>query len=1436
MDSDMKNKVPQFMAALMVFVASFLAISVDAIAQENLVVNGNFSSGELAPWSTFLADWEGTQANFTVADNKVTIENIVTNGGQSWFIQLNQILTAEQIGKLKEGSWYRLRFDVNAAEERPLTVYFGENGGGFTALSLSNLTLPQGESSHSIGFQVTGTWADMKLGFELGRSAVTTSITNVTLVEYDPNIIVNGNFSSGELAPWSTFLADWEGTQANFTVADNKVTVENIVTNGGQSWFVQLNQVLTAEQIAALSVGKAYKLTFDVVAVEERPLTVFFGEDGGGFTALSASNLTLPAGASSQEITVNVTQTWGNMKLGFELGRSAVTTSITNVSFIEAGDIKVDDDGDDDRKPGMIVGPNIVVNGDFGTGELAPWTTFLADWEGTQANFNIAGNKMTIENIVTNGNETWFVQLIQVLSPAQLFQLNEGTIYRLAFDVEVAEDRPLTLYFGEDGGGWTALVLKTFDLTAGTHNLEIIFELTGKWDNMKLGFELGKSAVTTTLSNISLHEYVYVEPSENIVINGDFATGNLDFWTTFVADFAGAAATYTVADGKATISDIAVTGSDAWHIQLYQGLSAAQIGMLEIGREYEIIFTTDAASARPLVVYFGEDGGSFRALSATNLALPEGVREHKITVEVTETFGAMKLGFELGFSNVTTTFSNIKLQAAPGAPPGKDPAPVMEEDFILFAAGGRHISIPSISQGNIVEDASINFLPFLEFNYGNWTIGGFDWGNTGVNVANRRAAQDSIFMRIWSSPNNRTDARETNGNNTAKIIFLDIGETGNLEFRTQMALPDEVHVGQWIDVAFPLPTFTTKTELDEAKASGALTGHAALWEYWGTYSPVREMVIDDVEDEDWREFNWERVRRIGIYWDQFRIPGAPIYIEHMYIGRRGVDLTVATQGPAAMGGVTGTNLGETNVLSWSPRDDIFSYGIYYSGKPFSSLDEPGVRLWGVVPGSVTQVEHPVFQPHPAISEMPYYYAVAPGNAWGVLSQDVSNSSVAIQAKGEPKGFIFQLTADEEIGVFNALDRGEFPGPSSFPKGDFEPVRLRYPGEANDFWTGPQDSQADVWMAYGTADGYRTLFFYGEVLDDDVLGGPVGNEAGMSGTTIYPRCCLGDFEATTWVPGIDDTQLEWNFYLKDQLVIEFGGYITNDYVTGSTNHFRSRGATPEYLLSFQPYFSSTATGNIDINSNPSDMLVRLWITEQLGASYVPSPGEIPRDYRSLYYNSKHPLTTPAVYENMLDESGKRIGWRFFAAVDSQDLLVATEGGTPVDSEITLPGVDELAYLPITMQLWDKDGGVAPGNWWETATSIIQFPTKPWGFSAAVNSSNINGMGALAIAGRNVVTSIDEGLAEAPRQLELYQNYPNPFNPTTTIEFQLPEASFVTLSIYNSIGQRVAVLSNSEMMMPGRHSVQFNGRNLSSGVYFYRLDTGSRMLQRKMILIK
>jgi uncharacterized delta-60 repeat protein len=90
-------------------------------------------------------------------------------------------------------------------------------------------------------------------------------------------------------------------------------------------------------------------------------------------------------------------------------------------------------------------------------------------------------------------------------------------------------------------------------------------------------------------------------------------------------------------------------------------------------------------------------------------------------------------------------------------------------------------------------------------------------------------------------------------------------------------------------------------------------------------------------------------------------------------------------------------------------------------------------------------------------------------------------------------------------------------------------------------------------------------------------------------------------------------------------------------------------------------------------------------------------------------------------------------------------------------------------------------------------------------------------------------------EIPTNYSLSQNYPNPFNPTTTISFELPKQSDVSLSVYNSIGEEISVIVNDKLSA-GKYRINFDGSNISSGIYFYRLQAGDFTQTKKMILIK
>jgi hypothetical protein len=88
---------------------------------------------------------------------------------------------------------------------------------------------------------------------------------------------------------------------------------------------------------------------------------------------------------------------------------------------------------------------------------------------------------------------------------------------------------------------------------------------------------------------------------------------------------------------------------------------------------------------------------------------------------------------------------------------------------------------------------------------------------------------------------------------------------------------------------------------------------------------------------------------------------------------------------------------------------------------------------------------------------------------------------------------------------------------------------------------------------------------------------------------------------------------------------------------------------------------------------------------------------------------------------------------------------------------------------------------------------------------------------------------------PGKFELYQNYPNPFNPSTIIRYQIPDAGFLTLKLYDVLGREVTTLVN-EFKQAGRYEVEFDGSNYASGVYFYKIQTGEFVLTNKMIMIK
>ncbi|GBD86931.1 hypothetical protein BMS3Abin03_00856 [bacterium BMS3Abin03] len=140
---------------------------------------------------------------------------------------------------------------------------------------------------------------------------------------------------------------------------------------------------------------------------------------------------------------------------------------------------------------------------------------------------------------------------------------------------------------------------------------------------------------------------------------------------------------------------------------------------------------------------------------------------------------------------------------------------------------------------------------------------------------------------------------------------------------------------------------------------------------------------------------------------------------------------------------------------------------------------------------------------------------------------------------------------------------------------------------------------------------------------------------------------------------------------------------------------------------------------------------------------------------------------------------------------------------------------------------------------TAIFDIIFPDSLHGFAVGKN-------GAIIKFKPEIINSIEENNLPVPDDFKLFQNYPNPFNPSTKIKFTISKSpllggdrrgglQFAKLVVYDILGNEVAALVNRELPA-GNHEVEFDGSNLPGGVYFYRLQAGSFVSSKKMILLR
>ncbi len=155
----------------------------------------------------------------------------------------------------------------------------------------------------------------------------------------------------------------------------------------------------------------------------------------------------------------------------------------------------------------------------------------------------------------------------------------------------------------------------------------------------------------------------------------------------------------------------------------------------------------------------------------------------------------------------------------------------------------------------------------------------------------------------------------------------------------------------------------------------------------------------------------------------------------------------------------------------------------------------------------------------------------------------------------------------------------------------------------------------------------------------------------------------------------------------------------------------------------------------------------------------------------------------------------------------------------------PLQENLAYQNTTMQK-EGMGGFPLGDlyhWWPTQYAA-------WKAQSAAENDTLTSW-----LMNGILTGVKERTGAVPSKYDLAQNYPNPFNPTTQIEYSVPARGYVTLKVYNVLGQEVATLY-SGLQQPGNYTATFDGSKFSSGVYFYRLQSGNVSVTKKLLLLK
>lgn len=241
-------------------------------------------------------------------------------------------------------------------------------------------------------------------------------------------------------------------------------------------------------------------------------------------------------------------------------------------------------------------------------------------------------------------------------------------------------------------------------------------------------------------------------------------------------------------------------------------------------------------------------------------------------------------------------------------------------------------------------------------------------------------------------------------------------------------------------------------------------------------------------------------------------------------------------------------------------------------------------------------------------------------------------------------------------------------------------------------------------------------------------------------------------------------------------------------------------------------------------------------------YVAGPGI----YRSTNYGANWIKSdTGLTFTNVYTLAFAQNGAKFFAGTYNGGVFRSTNSGSswtqastgfpgyPTVRSITASGTNTFAAVEDYGVFLSTNNGT---RWTEVNTDI----PHPNIYSLLISGSDMYagsiGGGVAKRPLSDMITSVEDHPAGLPSCHCLYQNYPNPFNPTTTITFTLAEPGHVSLKIFDVLGREVATLVNRQLNAAVLHQVTLDASRLSTGMYFYRLESGNNVQAKKLMILK